>query len=159
MQGWMARLYSPTGNAYLYIAAIARCRSGRVCTTTPVLGPGQPAVRMECIRRIATPLISRAVSSNPRDLSSHMFVICETLATRGPHSRARVFPRQDLSVDSARVHGCSLVVYLYLAVRVIGLRSVMRAHELQIRLIIPRLGGYLAMFVLVPCVAAYLSSS
>jgi len=39
------------------------------------------------------------------------------------------------------------------------LRSVMRAHELQIRLIIPRLGGYLAMFVLVPYGVAYLSSS
>lgn len=110
------------------------------------------SVRKDRIPRIATPLISRAVSSDPQDLSSHMDVnYCKTLSTRGPHSRARVFPHQDLSVDSARVRGCSLVVYLYLAVRVIGLRSVMRAHELQIRLIIPRLGGYLAMFVLVWC--------
>ena len=140
MQGCMARLYSPTVNAHLYIAAIAlQVRAD--CTTPPCSAQASLLSRGTVSEgSLDRPLISRAVSSNPRDLSSHMFVICETLATRGPHSRARVFPRQDLSVDSARVHGCSLVVYLYLAVRVIGLRSVMRAHELQIRLIIPRLG-------------------
>ena len=70
--GWRAsthRLEMP-----IYILQQSRAAGpGGFVPPTPVLGPGQ-SLRKDRIRRIATPLISQAVSSKPQDLSSHMDV-------------------------------------------------------------------------------------
>lgn len=90
---------------------------------TPVFGPGQPAVsRTVSGGSLDRPLISRAVSSNPQDLSSHMVCMENVRPFRpGPHvtSFSRVSPG---SFRRPR-HVCLYCTELYLAVRVIGLRS------------------------------------
>jgi len=96
------RPYSPT--KMLYTAAIAQVRA---VVPPPFSRPGQPALRTPH-PRVATPLISR--------LSHH-----------NPQISARTCERKTLDQGLATMYQVFCTQHVYLAVRVIGLRSVMRA--------------------------------
>lgn len=103
------RPYSPTGNAYLYIAAVERCRSERSLPPSPVFGPGQPVAAVE-------PLPSKGsrhrsshgrVSSNPQISARTCMGKCKTLSSLDQGVTFLSTSRQDLSVDSGT---CACIV-------------------------------------------------
>ena len=134
MQGCYERSYSPTENAYLYTAAAIALQVRAVCTTTtnPVFGPVS-SIESPIRLRISSPRhrLSHGLFHRTLKISARSLAHAKRTVTRGPlrpgfHALLTIF------LDPQHVFlYIVLSTVLYLAVRVTGLRSVMRAHELQ----------------------------